>query len=135
VTARHFYGGVVLVETGVHGMVELAVREADTALAFGSGDVPVLATPVLVALCEQAACHAVADHLQPGETTVGVRVELAHLAPTQVGSVVRAEATLDRSDGRRLVFTVNASDSCGLVAAGKITRVIVDRDAFLEKAR
>jgi fluoroacetyl-CoA thioesterase len=125
----------VLVKTGVHGVVELVVTEADTALALGSGDVAVLATPRLSALCEQAACLAVADRLQPGETTVGLRVELTHLAPTRVGSTVRAEATLDRTDGRRLMFTVSASDGCGLVAAGKLTRVVVRRDEFLEKAR
>jgi len=123
------------VELGVHATVELTVTPADTARALGSGDVEVLGTPRLLALCEQATCLAVADHLKPGETTVGLRVELTHLAPTNVGSAVRAEATLDRTDGRRLVFTVSASDSAGLVAAGKITRVIVDREGFLDKAR
>jgi fluoroacetyl-CoA thioesterase len=123
------------VELGVHATVELTVTAADTARALGSGDVEVLGTPRLVALCEQAACTAVADQLKPGETTVGLRVELTHLAPTKVGSAVRAEATLDRTDGRRLVFTVSATDGCGLVAAGKMTRVIVDRERFLDKAR
>ncbi len=125
----------MLVEAGVHATVETVVGEADSALAMGSGDVPVLATPRLVALCEQAACQAVADRLAPNETTVGLRVELTHVAPTRVGSVVRAEATLERTDGRRLVFTVAANDECGLVAAGKLTRVVVDRGQFLEKAR
>jgi predicted thioesterase len=125
----------VLVRTGVHGVVELLVTEADTALAMGSGDVPVLATPRLAALCEQAAFLAVADRLKPGETTVGLRVELTHVAPTRVGSTVRAEATLDRTDGRRMMFTISASDGCGLIAAGKLTRVVVRRDKFLEKAR
>lgn len=123
------------VQLGVHATVELTVTDGDTARALGSGDVEVLATPRLVALCEQAACAAIADQLKPGETTVGLRVELTHLAPTKVGSAVRADATLDRTDGRRLVFTVSASDGCGLVAAGKMTRVIVDRERFLDKAR
>lgn len=122
-------------EVRVHGSAEMRVTEADTALAVGSGDVPVLATPRLIGLCEQATCAAVEGRLKPGETTVGGRIEFTHVAPTRVGSVVRAEATLDRSDGRRLVFTVSASDACGLVAAGRITRVVVDRAAFLEKAR
>jgi fluoroacetyl-CoA thioesterase len=125
----------VLVGSGVQGQVELVVGEADTAIAVGSGDVPVLATPRVLALCEEAACRAMADRLKPGETTVGLRIELTHIAPTQVGSSVRAEATLDRIEGRRLLFTVSVSDACGLVAAGKLTRVVVDRAEFLDKAR
>jgi predicted thioesterase len=125
----------VPVQTGVHGAVELVVTDADTAAALGSGDVPVLGTPRLLALCEQAACLAVAHRLKADETTVGLRIELTHVAPTRVGSTVRAEATLERTDGRRLIFTVSATDACGLVAAGKLTRVVVRRDEFLEKAR
>jgi len=123
------------VQAGIHGVVELVVTQADTAAAIGSGDVPVLATPRLIALCEQAACQAVAEALGPGDTTVGLRVEFTHVAPTRVGSVVRADATLDRVEGRRLLFTVSASDSCGLVGAGKMTRAVVGRGQFLDKAR
>jgi fluoroacetyl-CoA thioesterase len=125
----------VLVETGVQAAADLVVGEADTAQAWGSGDVPVLATPRLAALCEEAACRAVADQLRPGETTVGLHIEFTHVAPTRIGSLVRAEATLDRVEGARLVFTVSATDSCGLVGAGKLTRVVVDRERFLGKAR
>jgi predicted thioesterase len=125
----------VLVESGVHGQAELVVADDDTAIAAGSGDVPVLATPRVLALCEEAACAAIADHLGPDETTVGLRIELTHIAPTRVGSRVQADATLDRTEGRRLVFTVSVSDACGLVAAGKLTRAVVDRASFLDKAR
>lgn len=125
----------MLVESGVHGQAELVVADADTAIAARSGDVPVLATPRLLALCEEAACAAVADRLGPNETTVGLRIELTHIAPTRVGSRVQADATLDRTEGRRLVFTVSVSDACGLVAAGKLTRAVVDRASFLDKAR
>ncbi len=125
----------MLVESGVHGQAELIVTDADTAIAVCSGDVPVLATPRVLALCEEAACAAVADHLGPSETTVGLRIELTHIAPTRVGSRVQADATLDRAEGRRLVFTVSVSDACGLVAAGKLTRAVVDRASFLDKAR
>lgn len=93
-----------------------------------------LGTPRLVALCEQASCEAVADALQPGETTVGMRVQFDHLAPTAVGGTVTAEAQLEKVEGRRLVFTVSASDRGGLVGAGKITRVLVDIERFLKKA-
>ena len=93
-----------------------------------------LATPRVVALCEQATCAALVGHLDAGRTTVAMRVQLDHLQPTLVGGAVEAEAVLDRVEGRRLTFTVSASDARGLVAAGKVTRVIVEVDRFLDKA-
>lgn len=120
---------------GLHGSAKLVVGDADTAVAHHSGDVPVLATPRLVALCEEAAIIAVGDRLPAGQTSVGMRVQVDHLAPTSVGSSVAAEATLEKVEGRRLTFTVSVTDHCGLVAAGKVTRVIVETDRFLDKAR
>jgi predicted thioesterase len=121
-------------EPGTSAEVELMVDEADTAEAMGSGDVPVLATPRVVALCEAASMAVVRDTLGPGETTVGHSVQLDHVAPTRVGRRVRAEATLMKVEGRRLTFNVSVNDARGLVAVGKITRVLVDTDRFLEKA-
>ncbi len=121
--------------TGLCAQAELEVTEADTALAVGSGDVPVLATPRLVALCEQAACDALRPQLAPGQTSVGFRVEITHLVPVLVGSRVVAAAAFERVDGKRIVFSVTVSDKCGLVAAGKVVRVLVDTNAFMEKAR
>jgi len=95
----------------------------------------VLATPRLVALCEEACCAAVAGGLAEGSTSVGVRVQFDHLAPVRLGSTVEAEATLEKVEGRRLTFTVSATDSVGLVGAGRMTRVLVDVDAFESKAR
>lgn len=120
---------------GLHGSAKLVVADADTAIALHSGDVPVLGTPRLIALCEEATVAAVADHLPGGQTTVGMRVQIDHLAPTHVGSSVAAEATLEKVEGRRLTFTISVSDHCGLVAAGKVTRVVVERARFLENAR
>ena len=120
---------------GLHGCAKLLVAHGDTAIALHSGEVPVLGTPRLIALCEEATIAAVAAQLQPGHTTVGMRVQIDHLAPTHVGSSVAAEATLERVEGRRLTFTVSVSDHCGLVAAGKGTRVVVETERFLEKAR
>lgn len=111
------------------------VGEGDTALAMRSGDVPVLATPRVVALVEEAAVEAVAGGLKAGTTTVGMRVQLDHLRPTGLGVEVVAEAVLERVEGRRLVFTVSVSDPRGLVSAGKVTRVLVELDRFLDKAR
>jgi predicted thioesterase len=114
--------------------VELGVTDDDTALAMRSGDVPVLATPRLVALVEEATVVALANCLPPGHTSVGMRVQLDHLAPTAVGHTVRAEVTLERVEGRRLTFAAAVRDERGLVAAGKVTRVIVETERFLDKA-
>jgi len=113
----------------------VAVTEDDTAIAFGSGEVPVLATPRVVALVEEAAIKALETRLDPNTTSVGMRVQLDHLAPTAVGHKVRAEATLREVEGRRLVFAVSVRDERGLVAAGKVTRVVVDIDRFMDKAK
>jgi len=121
--------------TGLSARIELEVTEADTAEAFGSGSVPVLATPRLVALCEEASCLAVDAHLPANGTSVAKRLQFDHLVPVGIGATVWAEATLDRIEGRRLVFTVSVSEGGGLVAAGKLVRVIVDRDAFLANVR
>ena len=113
----------------------LTVGEADTAIALRSGDVAVLGTPRIVALCEEATCAAFGPQLEPGETTVGTRVEIAHRLPVAIGEQVVAVATLERTEGRRLRFTVSVTSEKGLVAAGKISRAVVDRKAFLEKTR
>ncbi len=119
---------------GLLGSVTLDVDATDTAEALGSGDVPVLATPRVVALCEQAALAALGSALPADQTSVGKSVQIDHLAPTAVGGVVTADATLEKVEGRRLTFTVAVNDRCGLVAAGRVTRVVVERDTFLAKA-
>lgn len=115
--------------------IELDVADADTAVAVGSGEVPVLATPRVLALCEEASVAALVNALDPNETTVGVQVQLDHVAPTGVGRQVSAEATVEKVAGRRITFTVTARDERGVVAVGRITRVVVDRERFLEKIR
>jgi fluoroacetyl-CoA thioesterase len=122
-------------EAGLSATVELTVTDADTAIALRSGDVPVLGTPRLVALVEEAAVKALAPALQAGETSVGMRVQIDHLAPIAVGSTVTAEASVEKVEGRRIGFTFNVSDASGLVAAGKITRAVVEVGPFMEKAR
>ncbi len=120
---------------GLHASAKLIVADADTAIALRSGEVPVLGTPRVIALCEEASHSAVADQLPAGHTTVGMRVQIDHLAPTSVGSSVAAEATLEKIEGRRLTFTVSVTDHCGLIAAGKVTRVVVETERFMDKAR
>lgn len=120
---------------GLHGSAKLVVAQSDTALAMKSGEVEVLATPRVIALMEEASIAAVADLLPAGQTSVGMRVQVDHLAPTSIGSSVAAESTLEKVEGRRLTFTVSVTDHGGLVAAGKVTRVIVETASFLDKAR
>lgn len=123
------------IEVGLRGEATLVVSDADTALALRSGTVDVLATPRLVALCEEATCAAVDGRVPAGHTTVGMRVQIDHLQPTAVGTKVTAEATLDKIDGRRFSFTVSASDERGLIAVCKVTRVLVDIEHFTGKIR
>jgi predicted thioesterase len=122
-------------EPGLAATVELTVTAADTAVAFRSGDVPVLATPRVVALVEEATVAAVAGALEPGATTVGARVELEHLAATSVGATVAAGARLIAIDGRRLEFEVVLNEGTQLVARGRVDRIVVDRERFLNRVR
>jgi predicted thioesterase len=123
----------VTVGTGHKAEAKLVVTSADTARALGSGTVDVLGTPRLIALCEEASCRAVAPELASGSTTVSINVRLDHLQPSAVGCEVVAEAVLAKVDGRRLTFTVSASDERGLVAVGKVVRVVVDTERFLSR--
>jgi fluoroacetyl-CoA thioesterase len=119
---------------GLRAAFDHTVADQDTAVALGSGDVPVLATPRVLALAERATVAAVAGAIGPGATTVGVRVELEHLAASVVGAAVRVSAELERVDGRVLEFAVEVRDGARLAARGHVTRVLVDRDAFLATA-
>ena len=118
---------------GVRGGATVKVAAENTALALGSGDVPVFATPALVALVEKAAVAAVAGSLDPGETTVGTWLEIAHLAATPVGAAVRAEAELVAVEGRKLTFAVVAHDGRQKIGEGRHQRMRVARDRFLSK--
>src|SRR5947208_1607910 len=124
---EQLYPTDVTVEPGLVASVELTVKDGDTAKALRSGDVPMLATPRLVALAEEATVQALQGQLEAKATTVGMRVQIDHLLPVPVGRSVRCEAKLVEVEGRRLIFTVSVNCEQGLVAAGKFTRVIVNR--------
>ncbi len=119
---------------GLQATVEETVTEEMTAERLGSGDVPVLGTPALLALVEAAAVAAVADSLGPGTTSVGARIELDHLAPTPTGVRVTATAGLREVDGKKLRFSFEVTDPAGPVARGSHERTIVERERFLAKA-
>ncbi|MFE3455110.1 thioesterase family protein [Nonomuraea sp. NPDC059194] len=116
---------------GLRSSLLIMVEREDLATKIGSGDVPVLATPRLLALAEMATVQAVRDHLGAGETSVGTKVELDHLAASPVGAHVEISAELTAVDGRRLVFGFTARDRTTLVGKGTIERVVVDREKFL----
>ena len=121
-------------EPGLAAAFRYTVAPADTAEAVGSGQVPVLATPQVVALAERATVAALDRALEAGTTTVGTRIELNHLAPSPVGADLEVEAVLERVAGRRLQFAVRLADGDRLVASGLITRVVVNTVAFLRDA-
>ena len=118
-------------EPGLQATFRYTVAEADTAVAVGSGEVSVLATPRVLALAERATVAAAAGALEAGESTVGVRVELEHMAPSVVGAELEIAAVLERVAGRRLEFAVRLHDGGRLVARGMITRVVVNTAASL----
>lgn len=109
---------------------EFVVSETDTAAAVGSGSLPVLGTPVLLAWCEATTCAAL--DLPDGSTSVGTRVSLEHLAASKVGASVVVTATVAYADGRLLRFDVDAREPGGkLLGSGEVTRVVVDAERFL----
>ncbi len=118
-------------QPGLTGSVTYTVAAADTAAALGSGDVPVLGTPRVVALAEAATLAALGGALDPAKTSVGTRVALRHRAPTAVGGEVIAYATLASVDGARLTFTVAVHEGKRIVADGEVERAVVLRDKFL----
>ena len=128
------------VAAGQRASVSAVVTDADTAISAGSGDVPVLATPRLLALAEAAAVAAIAPHLAPGMTSVGTSASLEHRRASPVGAEVVVEAELTEVDGRRLMFSFIAreggqdGDEDLVVGAGTVERVLVDRAAFLARA-
>jgi fluoroacetyl-CoA thioesterase len=129
---------------GLLSFVEITVADTDTAIAMGSGDVPVLGTPRLLALAEAAAVAAIAPGMEPGLTSVGTSAALEHKQPSPVGAQVVVEAELTEVDGRRLVFGFIARhkmlpgspDGQDLVVgAGTLERVLVNKDWFVGRAQ
>lgn len=108
------------------------VKHADTAAALGSGSLPVLGTPRLLAWCEQATCTAIEADLGQGQTSVGTRIALEHQRPSPVGAELVVRARVSHSDGRLRRFAVRAEHADGrVVASGEVTRVIVDAERFV----
>lgn len=120
-------------EIGLKYQSRVVVSEDNTALKLGSGDMEVFATPAMIALMENAAMNAVAEHLDAGATTVGTMMRSSHVKASAVGANITAEAELVAVEGRRLCFVVKAWDEKGVIGEGEHERFIVDRERFLSK--
>ena len=110
-----------------------SVRVENLAKTIGSGDLEVLATPAMAALMENAAMQAVAPELPEGSTTVGSLLQITHSRPSGLGEHIAATATLEEVEGRKLVFSVVAEDSKGVIGEGKHIRYVVDKEKFMSK--
>ena len=122
-----------MLETGLTYTNRLTVGNENTAIALGSGDMPVLATPAMMALMENAAMLAVASALEEGDTTVGGHIESSHLRPTPVGADVSATAILEKVEGRKLYFKIIAHQGDVVIGEGTHLRFIVSREKFMSK--
>ena len=122
-----------MIEIGLKYTSELTVTEAVTAIMVGSGDMPVLATPMMMALMENAAMLAVKDELPEGYTTVGGYIESSHLKPSKIGDIVKAEAEVTKVDGKKIEFKVAAYSENILLGEGTHLRFIVNREKFMSK--
>lgn len=118
---------------GLRGEASVIVNETNIASKLGSGSVPVFGTPALIALMERAAVNALRSHLEEGEDSVGVSVNVRHLAATPMGKRVRAEAEVTVVEGKKITFAVRAFDSQEKVGEGTHERVLIDREAFIWK--
>jgi predicted thioesterase len=125
-------------DVGETSTLRFEVGEEDTATALGSGSLPVLATPRLLAWCEATTCSVVDRRLEDTRTSVGTRVRLEHVGASPVGAQVEVTATVSHVDGRLLRFDVVARHFTSgadekVVGHGEVTRVVVDRDRFLSR--
>ncbi len=124
---------VMELQKGLRAVSSEMVEESKCAVNVGSGDLMVYATPAMTALMENAAMKAVAAALPDGSTTVGSSISVSHVKPSPVGRVITAAAVLQQVDGRKLTFSVSASDTQGVIGEGTHVRYIVDREKFLSK--
>lgn len=122
-------------EVGIMGEAKTVVSENNTAIALGSGGVPVLATPAMIALMENAAMSSVQSYLPDGQTTVGIKISSSHIAATPVGMEVVAKSKLVEIDGKKLTFEVEAFDAREKIGEGTHQRFIINEAKFIKKAQ
>lgn len=119
---------------GLKGNSLVAVDDTNTAIAAQSGSLPVFATPYMIALMEKATCNAINPYLSEGESSVGTSINVSHVKASGRGAIIKAEAILEEIDGRRLVFSVCATEEDGtVIGKGNIERFVVGIDRFMKK--
>ena len=123
-----------MLQLGIKGKQELLVTDKDTAKAVGSGGLNVFATPVMIALAEKTALQSILAYLSEGESTVGTKLDISHIAATPVGMEVSCETELIEIDRRKLVFSVNVYDEVEKIGEGIHERFIVNDEKFMTKA-
>lgn len=121
-------------KTGIKGKARDTVNESNTAAAMKSGELKVYATPAMIALMEQAAYKSIADELEEGQGSVGILMNVQHIAATPAGMQVRAESELLAAEGRKLTFRVEAFDERGKIGEGIHERFLIDNEKFQQKA-
>lgn len=116
------------------GEAKATVDNSNCAYSVKSGSLEVLATPMMIALMEEATCNACAPLLDEGETTVGTNISVSHDKASGIGTDVTAYAALENTDGRRMIFSVHAVDDKGdIIGKGKIERFVVLSEKFMKK--
>jgi len=122
-----------MLTVGKSGTAAVEVTEKNTAKAVGSGSLDVFATPMMVALMEQAACRCMADSLEETQTSVGTQINVAHVAASPLGANISATATITAVEGRKVSFSVTAHDGVNEIGNGMHDRFIVDAERFMKK--
>ena len=142
ILCKHIVAGVLAIQGGIidtyitYGKMataETVVTDNNTAKAVGSGSLDVFATPMMIALMEQAACNVLSGALKDEQTSVGANINVHHAAPSPIGRKITAMAVIDSVSGRTIKFVVSASDDNGEIGIGMHTRVIVDKEPFVSK--
>ncbi len=124
-----------MLKIGLSAQSRIEVSQNNTAIALGSGDLEVFATPAMIALMENAAMKAVAAELEEGSTTVGTAMSASHVKASGIGSQVVATAEVIEVEGRKISFKVEAHDTEGLIGEGEHTRFVVDKTKFMQKVK
>jgi len=122
-----------VIVSGKSATVTTTVADRNTAKAVGSGSLDVFATPMMVALMEQAACECIASSLEPGQTSVGTQINVAHTAATPLGATISATAKITSVDGRKISFMVTAHDGVNEIGNGTHERFVIDAERFMNK--
>ncbi|MHC1719459.1 MAG: thioesterase family protein [Clostridiaceae bacterium] len=123
------------IKEGMSATNEMIVTEDDTASKYGSGLLDVLSTPCMIGLMEGTSKKVVDESLPEGFSTVGIEVSIKHLKATPIGMKVKCEAVLEKIDGKKLIFRVDAWDEKGKIGEGTHTRFIINEEAFMNKIK